>query len=296
MSTAPGTSSRAGAEPGPAAAGRPAGRNSSDPSTASAPIGTLIQKTQCQSRPCTTAPPTSGPPATARPPRPPQMPTMAPRLAAGNDEARMVSASGVIAAAPIPWTARAAMSVPGARGERAEGGRHGEHGDPGNVGAPPPEPFADRRGGDDPGREGQRVRVDRPVKRPDRTADRPVDGGQGRHHHERVERHHEEGHRGQREDQPRRCRPPSGPGFPGQVRTRFRFLARRLCERGRSLRARFHAIPTANRPPDRHPAPVFLLRFAGYSGSPWRRSSSSRSAAFPADSAARAQAPRARSG
>ncbi len=35
------------------------------------PIGTLIQKIQCQSMPCVMAPPMIGPNATARPARPP---------------------------------------------------------------------------------------------------------------------------------------------------------------------------------------------------------------------------------
>ena len=75
------------------------------------PIGTLIQKIQCQFAPCTTAPPTSGPPAIASPAMPPQMPTTAPRREAGNALVRIVRLSGVTAAAPSPWTARAAISV-----------------------------------------------------------------------------------------------------------------------------------------------------------------------------------------
>ena len=74
---------------------------------AARPIGTLIQKIQCQSRPCTTAPPTSGPPATASPPMAPQIPTIAPRRSGGNAAARIVRLSGVTSAAPRPWTARA---------------------------------------------------------------------------------------------------------------------------------------------------------------------------------------------
>ena len=82
----------------------------------------MIQKIQCQSRPWTTAPPTSGPPATASPLIPPKIPTMAPRRSAGNAAARIVSASGVTAAAPSPCTARAAISSPefGASAHAAE--------------------------------------------------------------------------------------------------------------------------------------------------------------------------------
>ena len=78
--------------------------------TAVTPIGTLIQKIQCQSRPCTTAPPTSGPPATASPPMPPKMPTIAPRRDTGNVEARIVRASGVTIADPSPCSARKVIS------------------------------------------------------------------------------------------------------------------------------------------------------------------------------------------
>ena len=62
---------------------------------AASPIGTLIQKIQCQFRPWTTAPPTSGPPATASPPIPPQMPMIDPRRAGGKALVRIVRLSGV---------------------------------------------------------------------------------------------------------------------------------------------------------------------------------------------------------
>ena len=103
-----GTAGRSSRVAGP----RPAGRNSAEPATATTPIGTLIQKTQCQSRPCTTTPPTSGPPATASPAIPPKMPTIVPRRSGGNVAAMIVSASGVTAAAPRPCAARKAISSP----------------------------------------------------------------------------------------------------------------------------------------------------------------------------------------
>ena len=76
------------------------------------PIGTLIQKIQCQEMPCTTAPPTSGPIATAIPLMPDHTPIAIPRRSAGNASASNVSVSGVTAAAPAPCTARAATSRP----------------------------------------------------------------------------------------------------------------------------------------------------------------------------------------
>ena len=85
-------------------------------------MGTLTQKIQCQSRPWVTAPPTSGPLATARPPIPPQMPITVPRRAGGKADVRMVRLTGMTTAAPIPWTARAAISIPadGARAQAAD--------------------------------------------------------------------------------------------------------------------------------------------------------------------------------
>src|SRR5215471_10593953 len=89
---------------------------------ASRPIGTLTQKIQCQSSPWVIAPPTSGPLATASPPMPPQIPTMAPRRSGGNAAARMVRLSGITIAAAAPWSARAAMRMAtvGARAQAAE--------------------------------------------------------------------------------------------------------------------------------------------------------------------------------
>ena len=80
--------------------------------TTSSPIGTLIQKIQCQEMPCTTAPPTSGPSATAIPLIPDHTPIAAPLRSFGNASASSVSVKGVTTAAPAPCTARAAISVP----------------------------------------------------------------------------------------------------------------------------------------------------------------------------------------
>ena len=76
------------------------------------PIGTLIQKIQCQEMPSTTAPPTSGPIATARPEMPDQRPSTSPRRPAGKASESSVSVSGSTDAAAAPWMARAAISAP----------------------------------------------------------------------------------------------------------------------------------------------------------------------------------------
>ena len=80
---------------------RPAARAASGTSTT--PIGTLIQKIQCQEAAWMTAPPTSGPSATAMPLIPDQTPSASPRWAGGKASASSVSVSGVAIAAPTPW-------------------------------------------------------------------------------------------------------------------------------------------------------------------------------------------------
>ncbi len=53
----------------------------------------------------------TGPRATPRPETPPQIPIAAARIRGGTAAASRVSESGMIAAAPRPWTARAAISA-----------------------------------------------------------------------------------------------------------------------------------------------------------------------------------------
>ena len=79
---------------------------------ASRPIGTLSQKIHCHARPSTTAPPTSGPLATASPVIALKIPIAVPRRSAGKAALNSASPSGMISAAPAPWTARAAISQP----------------------------------------------------------------------------------------------------------------------------------------------------------------------------------------
>jgi len=79
---------------------------------ASSPIGTLIQKIHCHAIPCVIAPPTTGPTVAASPVTPPYTPSAHPRRSGGNAAFSSASASGMTSAAPAPWTARAAISVP----------------------------------------------------------------------------------------------------------------------------------------------------------------------------------------
>ena len=79
------------------------------------PMGTLIQKIQCQEMPSTTAPPTIGPSATPVPLMPDQMPSAAPRRSAGKASASRVRVSGATIAPPTPCS--------GAGGDERAGGR-----------------------------------------------------------------------------------------------------------------------------------------------------------------------------
>ena len=74
--------------------------------------GTLSQKIACQLTPSTTAPPTTGPSATPRPDTPPQIPIAIGRSLVGTAAASRVSDSGMMAAAPRPWNARAVIRAP----------------------------------------------------------------------------------------------------------------------------------------------------------------------------------------
>ncbi|KRB75611.1 hypothetical protein ASE03_16895 [Kitasatospora sp. Root187] len=80
--------------------------------TATMPTGMLIQKIHSQSSPSTTAPPTTGPSAIARPLTADQRPSAKLRIFSGTALESRVSESGMTAAAPKPWIARAAINWP----------------------------------------------------------------------------------------------------------------------------------------------------------------------------------------
>ena len=109
----------------PAGSRRPAperlSRVSSSNGSTAMPMGTLIQKIHCQDAASVTAPPMTGPSAAPRPAVAPQRPSAMPRRCGGVTLAMSVTVSGVTIAAPTPWTARAAISVPmlGASAEAA---------------------------------------------------------------------------------------------------------------------------------------------------------------------------------
>ena len=155
------------------------------------PMGTLSQKIHCQERPSTTAPPTTGPSATARPAVPLQMPRARPRRAGGTAAERIVRVSGVTTAPPTPCRARAAMSASmlGAIAASAEPEREQRKSCEEHPLAP--EPVAQRGARQQQHREGEGVRVDRPLEAREGGPEVLLDHGQRGGHDEVVERHHE---------------------------------------------------------------------------------------------------------
>ena len=169
------------------------------------PIGTLSQKIQCQEMPLTIAPPTSGPSATARPLIPPQMPSARPRRSAGTEADRMVSVNGITIAPPRPWAARATSSakIDGASAAAADADREDRDAD--HQQPPPAEAVAQRRAGQQQHGEGQRVRVDRPLKPAEAGVQILAEHRDRGRHDEVVQRDHEHRDRGDRQ-RPQRLR------------------------------------------------------------------------------------------
>ena len=135
---------------------------------ASRPIGTFTQKIHCHSIPCTIAPLTIGPSATAIPVTALNMPIAVPRFSGGNAAVSSASASGRMNAAPAPWTARAAISMPTLElsAHAAEAAENSA--EPGDEHAPASEAVAERRRGHQQHREAQVVGVDGPLQLADR--------------------------------------------------------------------------------------------------------------------------------
>ena len=77
------------------------------------PIGRLMKKIHRQSRTVMRRPPSVGPRTVASPATAPQMPSAVPRRCGGNVAMMMAIVCGISAAAPRPWTRRAAISWPG---------------------------------------------------------------------------------------------------------------------------------------------------------------------------------------
>jgi hypothetical protein len=121
-SAAPGTSGRA------VSAARDSRSTRSPTTTVAIPAGMLITKIQRQVAPSLSRPPIGGPSAAATDPTAPQPAITAAQRCGGNAASRRPSAAGIIAAAAMPWIARAATSTPteGARAHTAEAAANSE--------------------------------------------------------------------------------------------------------------------------------------------------------------------------
>ena len=128
------------------------------------PIGTLIQKIQCQSMPCVTAPPTIGPNRDCE--------TGEPAVDPDDHPAPLSRESGRQDGQTERQDDRAAEPLhrPGddqvgrVRRQGAGDGSDGEQGEPAGEDLPPSEPVAERGGGDDASGEGDAVSVQRPLQ------------------------------------------------------------------------------------------------------------------------------------
>ena len=138
----------------------------------------------------------SGPEATARPLTAPQMPYAMPRSAAGTAAVSRVSVSGIMIAAPTPWTARAAISAVDAGRQGRGGGGAGEDDEADEEEPAAAEPVAERRTEHQEDCEGECVGAHRPFQVLQRTAEVLADGGQGGGDDEVVEGRHESGDAG----------------------------------------------------------------------------------------------------
>ena len=87
----------------------------------------------------------------------------------------------------------------GAAGQRTGHGGEREQGDARGEQPPSPETVAKRRAGQQQDRETQIIGVDRPLQRLDRCVEVGANGGKGRGHDQRVQRHHEGCQRGHAE-------------------------------------------------------------------------------------------------
>ena len=125
---------------------------------------------------------------------PDQTPSAIPRCSAGNASASSVRVSGVAIAAPMPWMARAAISVPAVGASAAAAEDRVNRRDPDHEHALAAEAVAERGAGQQQHGVGEDVRVDGPFQRLDRGAEVAVDAGQGDVHDEVVEDDHEQRH------------------------------------------------------------------------------------------------------
>ena len=133
------------------------------------------------------------------------MPKTVARRSAGNASVRIVRLSGKMTAPPSPCSVRAPIRTAGARRECTRSRRHGEEGEAEAEEAAPAEAVTECSGADDPRRDGDVVRVHRPLQVREAHVQRLLDARKSCRDNQRVEAAHEEGGRGQASStQPRR--------------------------------------------------------------------------------------------
>ena len=137
----------------------------------------------------------TGPSATATPATPDQRPIASARSRVSvNTLVRIDSVAGMISAAPMPMTARAAISARHAVGERGRGRRRAEHDQPDGERALAPEAVAQAPGRQEQPGEDQRVGVDDPLQVADARAEVAHEGGEGDVDDRVVDDDHEQTH------------------------------------------------------------------------------------------------------
>ena len=229
----------------PAAAASPAARPPRSPGSTT-PIGRLIRKIHCQPMFSTSSPPTTGPVIVATPATAPHTLIGSPRFSGGNSRVMNDSVCGVIAAAPSPWTARAAISMPGVVASPLHSDAAGEDHQPGDEDPLGPEPVAEPAGQQQRDGVGQQVDAVDPDDLVEVRVE-PGEHGRDRHGDDRgVEHDHEEA----RAQRPHR-RPRASHGHPRVCRGRVS-APTRATHPGRAGAVRASANPgptTATGPP-----------------------------------------------
>ena len=120
-----------------------------------------------------------------------KMPIAAPRCSGGKAALSSASPSGMMSAAPTPWSARAAISLPASGASAHSAEAKANSAEPDRVEVAPPVAVTERGGGDEQDGEAQVVGVDGPLERLDGRAEVDADRAQRGRHDQRVERGHQ---------------------------------------------------------------------------------------------------------
>ena len=161
---------------------------------------TLVRKIEPHQK-CSSSQPLMTPPsATPTPAKPAQIAMACGRSSGGNTWARIDSVAGITNAAPMPMTARAAISCAGGARERRDSDAAPKTIEAAVQREPPPVPVAERAGGEQQAGEHEAVGVDDPLQRARRrragrstsVGQRDVEAGVGHHDHHEADAQHAE--------------------------------------------------------------------------------------------------------